>query len=143
MDNSQLAQEWFDIAEIDLSSAHHLLTMHPRPIEIICYHCQQSAEKYLKGFLVFNNHEVIKTHDLIILKKLCCEYDADFENLNEECLRLTDYSVNIRYPYTFDLNEEDMNLALKDADKIKDFALRKFKSYNSSRENGNMNDEIE
>ncbi|WP_242833528.1 HEPN domain-containing protein [Desulfosporosinus youngiae] len=23
-------------------------------IEIICYHCQQSAEKYLKGYLVLN-----------------------------------------------------------------------------------------
>jgi len=48
MDNRQFAKEWFDIAETDLSSAHHLITMRPRPIEIICYHCQQSAEKYLK-----------------------------------------------------------------------------------------------
>ena len=27
MDNSELAKEWFDIAETDLSSAKHLLTM--------------------------------------------------------------------------------------------------------------------
>lgn len=125
MDNSQLAQEWFDIAEIDLSSANHLLTMHPRPIEIICYHCQQSSEKYLKGFLVLNNHEVIKTHDLIILNKLCRDYDVEFKHIEDECLRLTDYSVNVRYPYPFDLNEEDMNLALKDAEKVKEFVLQK------------------
>ena len=129
MDNSQLAQEWFDIAEIDLSSANHLLTMHPRPIEIICYHCQQSAEKYLKGFLVLNNHEVIKTHDLIILNRLCSEYDSEFKLIEDECLRLTDYSVNVRYPYPFDLNEEDMNLALKDAGKVKEFVLRQSKDF--------------
>ncbi len=103
----------------------HLLTMHPRPIEIICYHCQQSAEKYLKGYLVLNNHEVVKTHDLVMLNKLCCNYDREFEKLDEECLGLTDYSVNVRYPYPFDLNEEDMSLALEDADRVKKFVLGK------------------
>jgi HEPN domain-containing protein len=126
MNNSQLAKEWFDIAELDLASANHLLTMHPLPVEIICYHCQQSAEKYLKGFLVFQNHEVMKTHDLMLLISFCGEYDKEFEKLKEECLRLTDYSVNIRYPYSFDLNEKDVKLALIDAETIKSFVLKKF-----------------
>ena len=125
MDNSELAKEWFDIAETDLSSAKHLLSMQPKPIEIICYHCQQAAEKLLKGYLVLNDHEVIKTHDLVILNNLCFEYDNEFTELNDECLRLTDYSVNVRYPYPFDLNEHDMNLALKDAQKVSDFVLAK------------------
>jgi len=137
MDNSQLAKEWFDIAETDLSSAKHLLTMHPKPIEIICYHCQQSTEKLLKGYLVLNNHEVLKTHDLMLLNNLCIEYDEDFQNLNEECLRLTDYSVNVRYPYQFDLNEDDMNLALKDAEKVQKFVLDKYKQFNSGEEDEN------
>lgn len=47
MDKLQFAQEWFHIAETDLSSAKHLASMHPSPFEIICYHCQQAAEKYL------------------------------------------------------------------------------------------------
>jgi HEPN domain-containing protein len=28
--------------------------MHPTPVEVICYHCQQSAEKYLKGYIVLH-----------------------------------------------------------------------------------------
>ncbi len=108
--------------------------MHPRPIEIICYHCQQSAEKYLKGFLALNNHEIIKTHDLIILNKICCKYDHEFKKLEKECLRLTDYSVNVRYPYPFDLNEQDMDLALKDANRIKGFVFRKFSALNNKSE---------
>ncbi len=48
MDKKEAAKEWFKIAESDLSSAAFLQKMRPTPVEIICYHCQQSAEKYLK-----------------------------------------------------------------------------------------------
>ena len=67
MDNSSIAQEWFDIAKMDLSSAKFLQKMYPVPLEVICYHCQQPAEKFLKGFLALNEHELQKTHDLIQL----------------------------------------------------------------------------
>lgn len=49
MKNKETAKEWFEIAERDLASAEFLQEMRPIPVEIICYHCQQSAEKYLKG----------------------------------------------------------------------------------------------
>ncbi|NUO84265.1 HEPN domain-containing protein, partial [candidate division KSB1 bacterium] len=50
MNHKDVAQEWFKIAESDLASAIFLQNLHPLPVEIICYHCQQAAEKYLKGF---------------------------------------------------------------------------------------------
>ena len=38
--------EWIRIAEMDLSSAHHLYkNLQPKPLEIICFHTQQAAEK--------------------------------------------------------------------------------------------------
>jgi len=125
MDNRALAKEWFDIAALDLSSAIYLQNMHPVPVEIICYHCQQSSEKYLKGFLALKGHDIVKTHDLLLLNKLCCQYDAEFVTIEEQCLRLTDYGVNIRYPYPMDLNIDDLKLALKDAKKIQAFILKK------------------
>ena len=36
---------WFDFADSDLEAAKHLLTLYRPCIEIICYHCQQAAEK--------------------------------------------------------------------------------------------------
>lgn len=132
MDNLKIANEWFTIADMDLSSAKYLQNMKPTPIEIICYHCQQSAEKYLKGYLALNSHEILKTHDLILLNKLCCEYDKDFEIIGNECLRLTDYGVVVRYPYPLDLNVADMTLAIKDAENIKNFTL-KISGLNDSR----------
>ena len=83
MDNIVIAKEWFRIAEMDINSAKHLQQMNPVPIEIICYHCQQSSEKFLKGFLAYNNHEVIKTYDLIVLNNLCCKYNIAFKKNKE------------------------------------------------------------
>ena len=54
MNNRDIAQEWFMFATNDLKSAEFLLNMKPLPLEIICYHCQQSAEKYLKGYIALN-----------------------------------------------------------------------------------------
>ena len=49
MVNIKEAQEWQRLAALDLRTAEYLLNMSPLPIEIICYHCQQSAEKSLKN----------------------------------------------------------------------------------------------
>ena len=39
------SSEWLDLAEMDLGAAEYLLGMRPVPVEIICYHCEQAAEK--------------------------------------------------------------------------------------------------
>lgn len=127
MDNADIAKEWFNIAEKDLSSAEFLKNMQPVPVEIICYHCQQSAEKYLKGFLALKGEEVKKTHDLMLLNKECQKYEEDFETIEEDCLMLTDYAVNVRYPFPMDVNESDVRIATKSANKVKDFVLAKTK----------------
>ncbi|MCI0441792.1 HEPN domain-containing protein [bacterium] len=125
MDNKDIAREWFKIAELDLSSAEFLQKMNPVPVEIICYHCQQSAEKYLKGFLALSGEEIKKTHDLIQLNKMCQKYYEDFKSIEDSCLMLTNYGVNIRYPFPMDINEADMKIAFRNAQKIKDFVLMK------------------
>ena len=127
MDNKDIAKEWFKIAELDLSSAEFLQKMSPVPMEIICYHCQQSAEKYLKGFLALKGEEIKKTHDLIQLNKMCQKYSEDFKSIEDGCLMLTSFGVNIRYPFPMDINEADMKIAFRNAQKIKDFVIEKYK----------------
>ena len=59
------AYSWFQFGDMDLDTSELLLTMRPQHYEIICYHCQQSAEKYFKGFLIFNGIDAPpKIHDL-------------------------------------------------------------------------------
>ena len=42
-------REWYEMAAADLGGAKHLdATYYPKPLELICYHCQQAAEKAIK-----------------------------------------------------------------------------------------------
>ncbi|MHB8125320.1 MAG: HEPN domain-containing protein [Desulfitobacteriaceae bacterium] len=45
MDKTGIVKSWCDFAKDDLITAKYLLGLHPLKLEIICYHCQQSAEK--------------------------------------------------------------------------------------------------
>jgi HEPN domain-containing protein len=130
MDKRTMMEEWFTVAEQDLESAKFLKKMHPAPLEVICYHCQQSAEKYLKGYMILQGEKVMRTHDLVVLNKKCRKYNDDFVKIEDECLRLTDYGVNVRYPFHFDLTKADMELAIKDIDKIKELVLQKVRENN-------------
>ena len=51
--NNENVKEWLQLADDDLYSAQILNETIRRPYEIICYHCAQSVEKYLKGYLTF------------------------------------------------------------------------------------------
>ena len=125
MDNKDVAKEWFRVAETDLASAEFLQGMRPIPVEVICYHCQQSAEKHLKGFLASKGEAIEKIHDLVRLNKMCRKYVKDFDTIEEDCLMLTDYAVNVRYPFPMDVNEADMHLAIKSARRIKNYVSKK------------------
>lgn len=118
-------KEWVEIASQDLASAKYLVNMKPVPLEIICYHCQQSAEKYLKAFMAFKGLEIIKTHDLTALYKELIVMDETFESIKNECIDLTDFSVTTRYPYKLELDIKDMKKAIKDAEKIQSFITDK------------------
>ena len=97
--------------------------MHPVPIEIICYHCEQSAEKYLKGYLILKQNNVEKTHDLGMLNKKCLLIEPAFCEIEDECLELIPYGVQVRYPYELEVNEQDMKSALACAEKIQRFII--------------------
>ena len=100
-------KEWLEFAAMDLDSAQFLLGMRPVPVEIICYHCEQAAEKLLKAVLVAADVEPPKTHDLIQLCKKCAELDEEYEALADACIELSPYGVQVRYPSNLDLNEDD------------------------------------
>ena len=49
---NELTEEWVEKAEEDFDAADVLLYGRDVPIAaIVCFHCQQCAEKYLKAYL--------------------------------------------------------------------------------------------
>ena len=126
MSETSWSREWFDLADMDLNAAKHLLSMHPVPVEIICFHCQQTVEKMLKGVLTSFDMEPPRTHDLVELCRLCGEKDDGFSQFEVSCATLTAYGVQARYPSELDLTEEDMNRALRDSENLCAFVKQLF-----------------
>ena len=121
MYKNSIVKSWHDYANNDLIAAKYLLGLHPFKLEIISYHCQQSAEKILKGFLISKDIEPPRTHDLRLLWRMCGELADGFDDIEKECARLSAYGVQARYPLEIELTESDMRQALSDADHIMGF----------------------
>lgn len=124
MKKEDLIQEWIQYAQRDLQSAQFLTSMRPEPLEIICFHCQQAAEKALKAYLISIDIRVPKTHDLDELLDSCSKDDT-ITKLRDSTIPLNDYSVIIRYPSVHSTNEEDKIQALNAAAEIIDTVKRK------------------
>jgi HEPN domain-containing protein len=125
MNKQDHVREWITMADVDIEAAMYLTGMRPQPMGVICFHCQQSAEKYLKAFLLSRDELVPKIHDLAELNRRCFRHDSDFASIETQCIRLTSYAVETRYPYFLDLNEADVRMAIHDAGEIKRFVSQK------------------
>ena len=126
MDKISIVKEWLDFAKQDLKSAKFLLDMCPLPLEIICFHCQQATEKILKGYLIYQDIESPRTHDLRLLCKMCADIDETFDEISQSCINLTAYGVQPRYPLEIEILESDMQKAVIDAERVMNFVLQKF-----------------
>lgn len=63
-DKMGIVRAWFKKADNDLRAAEMAFTMDASLYEIVCFHAQQCAEKYLKGFLVYNEVDFPKTQSI-------------------------------------------------------------------------------
>jgi len=94
----ELVRNWLIKARRDLAAARKLATDPDPYLDVAVYHCQQAAEKTVKGFLVFHDQPFEKTHDVEVLVSLAQRYDARFSTWIEAAVRLTPYSTEFRYP---------------------------------------------
>ena len=125
MGKAEILQQWLDKGKDDLRSAEYLSTMrHPTPDEIICFHCHQSAEKYLKAFIFIHDIEPEKTHDLEELVKACQENNTSFSSLLSKLQFLNEYAVLPRYPNELGITKEDTKTALQYAKDVQGFVLQ-------------------
>ncbi|PZV04070.1 MAG: hypothetical protein DCF32_12775 [Leptolyngbya sp.] len=117
-------EKWLIISRRDLQSARALLK--ELILENVVYHCQQSAEKTLKAYLVHQGVVFPKTHDLDVLLDLCCRSDADFRRWDDAADILTPYATEFRYPSdSLEPEEEDARQAIELAASILDFVTQK------------------
>ena len=113
--------EWLVLAETDLGVAKHLYqTYYPKPLEIICYHCQQAAEKAIKAVIVSKGAQggMPKLHDLSFLLDQMKNQLKIPEPYYDYADELTPYSVAVRYPSELLLEDRHAASALAHADEL-------------------------
>jgi HEPN domain-containing protein len=91
-------REWVRKAESDfelaVTIAHGKKPFHDEQ----CFHCQQAAEKYLKGLLEEQNLSVKKTHELEELLDQLLPHHPSLRSLRRGLTFLTQFAVDVRYP---------------------------------------------
>lgn len=118
---TQEVKEWYDLAIMDLGVAKHLeSTYYPKPVEIICYHCQQAAEKGIKALIMYYGAEggMPKLHDLSFLLNQIKNKVSIEDKYYDYADTLTPYGVSIRYPNELFLEEKHAKKAIQYADEI-------------------------
>lgn len=117
---------WVEKAEGDYEGAIYLSKKRSKKIvHLICFACQQSAEKYLKAFLVDKDIRFSKTHFLIKeLLPLCEKVDQEFSVLVPYLEELDPYSVEFRYPGE-EITKDDVKTAIVAIKKVRKFVRGK------------------
>jgi HEPN domain-containing protein len=64
----------------------------------VLFHCQQAAEKALKGFLAFHQTPFHKTHELGDLFPKTLAIDGSLQPILDQAKTLSDYAWRFRYP---------------------------------------------
>lgn len=91
-------RRWLDKAESDLKGVRQLGGRTPRLNDLVCFQCQQAAEKYLKALLQELGLAVPRTHDLGDLLALLLPHDPMLRPLRRGLVFLTQFAVDYRYP---------------------------------------------
>ena len=94
----KISAKWLEKATKDLAVGKLLFKKGKIYFDFTCFHCQQCAEKAVKGFLVWHDTPFRKIHDLVSLGSLCLPIDSSLEETLKSTALLSRYAVDARYP---------------------------------------------
>jgi HEPN domain-containing protein len=121
MADIEIIGDWLKKADEDFQFAVVNLREQKPFFAQICFHFHQAAEKYLKAYVVANDLEFIKVHDLPLLLTICSSKDSSLDILRDACEYLNAFYIETRYPVHWPTNFsfEEAEKALKAADQVR------------------------
>lgn len=112
-DQNEYLRNWVFRANEDIAVIENLFKSEPELFaSSICYHAQQAVEKFLKAYLVFQNIDFPKTHDLDFLLLECKKIDNKVFDI--DLGSLTDFGISVRYPDDFYLPDKEETIFYRD-----------------------------
>lgn len=123
----ELAKTWLAKAQSDLATARLLIKGEERYLDTGSYHCQQAAEKAIKGWLTAAEVSFVKTHSLEILIRLCIPSAPGFSQFLSHSMELTPLATEFRYPGdVFEPSTEEAGRALSLAEELTTWIVAEF-----------------
>jgi len=112
-EKNEYLKNWLFRANEDIAVIDNLYKTDPvLYASTICFHAQQAVEKFLKAYLVYNNIDFPRTHDIDYLLQECKKIDS--EDFNVNLGSLSDFGVNIRYPDDFYIPDKEETVRYRD-----------------------------
>ena len=123
----EVARRWIAKAGNDLEIVNRDMDDDLPLTDILCFHCQQSVEKYLKAYLVSKGIKPPKTHLIGDLIDMCAKIDSEFKSL-DDVVYLGEFAVDVRYPDDFQMPPiAQLKKAHEDAKRVRDFVVGKIR----------------
>lgn len=122
----EIVTGWITKAKHDLESAKVLSQTPILLLDTAIYHCQQAAEKSVKGYLASKDQEVQKTHDVGLLIRHAMKFDSDFSTWQDIGDLLTPYATAFRYPSeSSEPTLEEVKEAIQSSENLVSFVISK------------------
>lgn len=97
MKNRKLeAERWFTQADFDLKEAETCLVR--RSFAYACFFAEQSAQKFIKGFLILSGERFVPLHSIRELLEKASTYEKGLKKYIQEGQKLDRYYLITRYP---------------------------------------------
>ncbi|OGZ53984.1 MAG: hypothetical protein A3H64_03900 [Candidatus Ryanbacteria bacterium RIFCSPLOWO2_02_FULL_45_11c] len=126
---TDFVKNWFFRGEEDIVLIRLILKEGNSLPNLACFHAQQAAEKYLKGFLAYHDLHARKVHSIKELLEDCEQVDNSFSQLQKDADFLSQFYTETRYADDYiEFSREDAEKAFEVATRIKDFVLDKIKN---------------
>lgn len=111
--------EWLGKAGRDLKSAK-VLKQNDCGNDVVAFHCQQTIEKVLKGYLLKQTGQIAEGHSLIYLCKESSNYNIEFKRRLKDCAFVNQYYIETRYPadIPLEVSDDEANECISIAEEI-------------------------
>ncbi len=121
----EIVRQWTVKADHDLEIIRRDMASSEPLTDVLCFHCQQAVEKYLKAFLVYNRVKPPRTHIIQDIIIECESIDASFEALRP-LMYMSEFAVELRYADDFYMPPvAQLEKAYKDALNAREFVLKR------------------
>lgn len=119
MADSNRYLDWFEKAQQDLKGAK-ILMEHDGGYDLVAFHCQQSIEKALKGWLLKAAGTLVDGHSLVYLCRTAISNGAELKPHLKDCAYVNQFYIETRYPadMPMELSKDEARECLDIADTV-------------------------